>query len=174
MATQDEMELAKLVNRLVKASQAKDARIAGLEAALGRTMRTKGDPFEVIKIGRENDSLVVSLVEKLQESHARIAALEAALQSPLTADDIPTEGARKPATLQAPDPAMTLGAAAEPDAPLLGVLLPDGKWAELTTGQVHNGHNPYIAAMVAANHDGEVVDVKEHFGATYSIRDSRR
>ena len=164
MATQDEMELAKLVNRLVKASQAKDARIAGLEAALGRTMRTKGDPFEVIKIGRENDSLVVSLVEKLQESHARIAALEAALQSPLTADDIPTEGARKPATLQAPDPAMTLGAAAEPDAPLLGVLLPDGKWAELTTGQLHAGYNPHLAQGVADNHGGTVRAFKDGRG----------
>ena len=62
----------------------------------------------------------------------------------------------KPAPLQAPDPAMTLGAAAEPDAPLLGVLLPDGKWAELTNGQLHAGYNPHLAQAVADNHGGTV------------------
>ena len=62
----------------------------------------------------------------------------------------------RPATLQAPDPAMTLGAAAEPDAPLLGVLLPDGKWAELTNGQLHAGYNPHLAQAVADNHGGTV------------------
>ena len=62
----------------------------------------------------------------------------------------------RPATLQAPDPAMTLGAAAEPDAPLLGVLLPDGKWAELATGQLHAGYNPHLAQAVADNHGGTV------------------
>ena len=88
-------------------------------------------------------------------------------------DEMPAPPTTKPAPLQV-DPAMTLGAATEPDAPLLGVLLEDGKWAALITGQVHNGYNPYVAAMIAENYDGEVVDVKEHFGPMYSIRDSQR
>jgi hypothetical protein len=63
----------------------------------------------------------------------------------------------RPAPLQAtPDPVMTLGAAAGPDVPLLGVLLPDNTWAELATGQLHAGYNRDLAQAVADNRGGVV------------------
>jgi len=160
MATQDEMELAKLVNRLVKASQAKDARIAALEGAL------RGLRFYVNNPSAWPDAYDDQVSGAIQRA-IEIAELEAALR---TADDTPTESAPKVSAvtadpwwaeqvrplMAAPDPAMTLGAAAEPDAPLLGVLLPDGKWAELTNGQLHAGYNRDFAQGVADNHGGTV------------------
>ena len=146
MATQDEMELAKLVNRLVRASQAKDARIAALEGAL------RGLRFYV-----NNPSAWPDAYDD-QVSGAIQRAVE-------IADADATQSTTRPTPLQAPDPAMTLGAAtAEPDAPLLGVLLPDGKWAELTTGQLHAGYNPHLAQGVADNHGGTVRAFKDGRG----------
>ena len=68
----------------------------------------------------------------------------------------------RPAPLQAPGPALTLGAAAEPDAPHLGVFFPDtGKWALTGNGLVHNGYNRGLALALAATVGGVVRDIDE-------------
>ena len=67
----------------------------------------------------------------------------------------------RPATLQAPDPAMTLGAAAEPDAPHLGVQFENGTWALTVGGLVHNGYDYGMALALAVTVGGVVRDIDE-------------
>ena len=67
----------------------------------------------------------------------------------------------RPAPLQAPDPALTLGAAAEPDAPHLGVQFENGTWALTVGGLVHNGYDYGMALALAVTVGGVVRDIDE-------------
>ena len=233
MATQDEMELAKLVNRLVKASQAKDARIEALESAM-ESLTPGGSEFS-----RDADGCIAWVRDRLAGAgrvaaernrlRSRIAELEAhidelessalpggkwafdeamlqhdiqgaradaaeakvarligalrglrfyvnnpsawpdayddqvsgAIQRAVEiADADATQSTTRPTPLQAPDPAMTLGAATdEPDArELWGIWLTDeGRWLEMPSEietpvyLVRFGFSYSIACAVAHN-----------------------
>ena len=67
----------------------------------------------------------------------------------------------RPAPLQGPNPAMTLGAAAEPDAPHLGVQFENGTWALTVGGLVHNGYDYGMALALAVTVGGKVRDIDE-------------
>ena len=125
--------------------------------------------MELERAARESDALILGLTEKLQAARGRAAELEA--ERDWLSDQYRKEiertyrqlGAQSPpATLQAPGPALTLGAAAEPDAPHLGVFFPDtGKWALTGNGLVHNGYNRGLALALAATVGGVVRDIDE-------------
>jgi len=76
-------------------------------------------------------------------------------------DEMAAPPTAKPAPLQAPNPALTLGAAAEPDAPHLGVQFENGTWALTVGGLVHNGYDYGMALALAVTVGGVVRDIDE-------------
>ena len=124
--------------------------------------------MELERAARESDALILGLTEKLQAARGRAAELEA--ERDWLSDQYRKEiertyrqlGAQSPpAPLQAPDPAMTLGAAAEPDAPHLGVQFENGTWALTVGGLVHNGYDYGMALALAVTVGGVVRDIDE-------------
>jgi hypothetical protein len=91
MVTQDEIELSDLVVRLVRASEAKSARIAALEAAIESLApgggEFHGDADRCIEWVRARLSTTGHIATERNRLRRRVTTLEAALRGLLTATD---------------------------------------------------------------------------------------
>ena len=78
-------------------------------------------------------------------------------------DEMPTPPTTKPAPLQAADPAMTLGAAADNETrELWGIWLAEGRWLETPEGLIRYGYSFSVACAGAHNSsmDGELAEAR--------------